>query len=288
MEFEVREILWSVDELPLPLGVENVPSLPDEGTVILLADTRGDVGEFFVFFSHREAGFSGAPTDWWAQLVFDCDQQISAGLDEAAEFELAAMSRIEEVEAGNVEVLVEYRQELLEVDRARFAEQPIWEVGPRTEALLRYRGVAVRDYLGAPQLDIWLEWDPVDRHLGWTRSHLPEGAADALDIEWGNGEVVVVHHTLTSESVTSVGLLSSIGLTGPESLVAGGGEVSVRGQYARATPLTLVVFDPEGDIAIYYHVPESMLRALDDGIAVAVDLDLGGAENWRVLDRPPS
>ena len=166
--------------------------------------------------------------------------------------------------------------------------EPIWTVGPRLEALLAHRGESVHDFLGSPDLLSWLEWDPVDRRLGWTRNHLPEGAADALDIEWGNGEVVVIHHSLTSDSVTQVGLLSSIGLTGPESLVPGGGEVSIRGQYARTVPLSLVLFDEDGDIAQIYPVPETMLRALDERIAVAVDLDLRGAENWRPLDRPPS
>ncbi|MFW2338854.1 MAG: hypothetical protein ACN4GK_02290, partial [Acidimicrobiia bacterium] len=82
--------------------------------------------------------------------------------------------------------------------------------------------------------------------------------------------------------------LSAVGLTGPEALVPGGGEVAVRGQYARTEPLNLVLFDREGDIALIYPVPESILRALDDRIAVAVDLDLRGAQNWRTLDRPPS
>jgi hypothetical protein len=83
-------------------------------------------------------------------------------------------------------------------------------------------------------------------------------------------------------------LLSAVGLTGPEALVPGGGEVAVRGQYARTEPLNLVLFDEDGDIALIYPVPEAILRAMDDQIAVAVDLDLRGAQNWRALDRPPS
>jgi hypothetical protein len=289
MTYDVQEILWVSDGLASTAGTHAVPPLPLQGEAILPADARTGTGEFFVFFSYWVGADAGVPTDWWAGFVFDSEQRPVAGLDEVGVEELAAL--LDEGELPNVDTvraLVGYRQELFLLGLARAAGEPFWDVGPRTEALLRFRGESVRDYLGTPELDVWLEWDPVDRRLGWTRNHLPDGAAAALEIDWGNGEVVVIHHSLTSDSVTSVGLLSSVGLTGPEALVPGGGEVSIRGQYAKTTPLSLVLFDEDGDIAIIHPVPGWILQALDDRQAVAVDLDLRGAFNWRTLDRPPS
>ncbi|MDH5373622.1 MAG: hypothetical protein OEX97_11820 [Acidimicrobiia bacterium] len=289
MEYEVKEVLWTAQELPTGPTATEVPALPAHGIVVLPGDTRTEAGEFYVFFSHWDGVEAGVSTDWWANLVLDAQQRPVAGFDETSLVELEAILEYGAIpKADNVEALLQLREDLLGVSRARSMGDPVWTVGGRLEALLAQRGESVRDFLGSPDLVSWLEWDPVDRRLGWTRNHLPEGAADALDIEWGNGEVVVIHHSLTSDSVTQVGLLSSIGLTGPEALVPGGGEASIRGQYARSVPLSLVLFDEDGDIAQIYPVPETILRALDERIAVAVDLDLRGAENWRQLDRPPS
>lgn len=287
IDAQVDEVLWSVDELPVPGGSRPFPEPPGELTAIMFDSVALAPGSYDVFLGSWDpetAELSGLPTIWWAYLVFDVDQEPVAGLDDVALDELASMAG----ESGVVQTLIEFRGEQVEWWAARYAGEPAWEVGPRTETLLKFRGEQVRDFIGSPELDVWLAWDPLDRRLGWTRSHIPEGAADALGIEWNNGEVVVIHHSLTSDSVTHVGLLSSVGLTGPEPLVPGGGEVSVRGQYARATPLTLLLFDAEGDIALTYPVPESILRALDQNTAVAVDLDLRGAQNWRALDRPPN
>jgi hypothetical protein len=290
VSFSVRETLWETDSLPDLLGSERIPPLPTSGEVLLGDGIKVEVGEYFVFFSYWDGEQAGVPTDWWAEVVIDQDQHPPEGLDDLGLDQLAAILEDDLVspKQDGVAALIDLRTDLFVVESARLAGRPFWEVGPRLTALLRFNGEAVRDYIGSPDLDVWLGWNPVDRHLGWARDHLPDGAADALEIEWGNGEVVVIHHTLTSDSVTSVGLLSAIGLTGPEALVPGGGEVAVRGQYARTEPLNLVLFDREGDIALIYPVPESILRSLDDRIAVAVDLDLRGAQNWRPLDRPPS